>query len=139
MYTERAFVVVLLVDASGVVAAAIRLLHNRRRCGARRIGLGRPGRFFRPWAGSVVRRARERERRMAKLIQICASQNDLFGLDADGVVYHYNFNTNSWIKLDRRQQDAASAAESQPMAPHEEGLKGRGRLEASQHLSRQGA
>jgi len=57
MYTERAFVVVLLVDASGVVAAAIRLLHNRRRCGARRIGLGRPGRF-RPWAGSVVRRAR---------------------------------------------------------------------------------
>ena len=76
---------------------------------------------------------------MAKLIQICASQNDLFGLDADGVVYHYNFSTNSWIKLDRRQQDAVSAAESQPMAPHEEGLKGGGRLEASQHLSRRGA
>jgi hypothetical protein len=38
---------------------------------------------------------------MAKLIQICASQNDLFGLDAEGVVYHYNFKTNSWMKLSR--------------------------------------
>ena len=36
---------------------------------------------------------------MAKLIQICASQNDLFGLDGDGVVYQYNFNTNNWLKL----------------------------------------
>jgi len=40
-----------------------------------------------------------------RLIQICASENDLFGLDADGVVYHYNFNTNAWIKLGRRQRD----------------------------------
>jgi len=76
---------------------------------------------------------------MAKLIQICASQNDLFGLDTDGVVYHYNFNTNSWRKLDRREQDAARAAEGQPMVPHEEGVKGRGRLEAPQRLSRRGA
>ena len=36
---------------------------------------------------------------MGKLIQICASQNDLFGLDGDGVVYQYNFNTKTWIKL----------------------------------------
>jgi hypothetical protein len=35
------------------------------------------------------------------LIQICASQNDLFGLDGDGVVYQYNFNTNHWIRLGR--------------------------------------
>ncbi len=42
---------------------------------------------------------------MAKLIQICASQNDLFGLDAEGVVYHYNFNTNTWMKRDRRRCD----------------------------------
>ena len=76
---------------------------------------------------------------MAKLIQICASQNDLFGLDTDGVVYHYNFNTNSWGKLDRRQQGAARAAEGQPMVPHGEGVKGRGRLEAPQRLSRRGA
>ena len=39
---------------------------------------------------------------MAKLIQICASQNDLFGLDGDGVVYQYNFNTNNWMKLGQR-------------------------------------
>jgi hypothetical protein len=36
-----------------------------------------------------------------RLIQICASQNDLFGLDADGAVHHYNFNTNNWIALGR--------------------------------------
>jgi hypothetical protein len=44
-----------------------------------------------------------------KLIQICASQNDLFGLDADGAVYHYNFSSNSWMILGRgrRQHDAA--------------------------------
>lgn len=38
---------------------------------------------------------------MAKLVHICASKNDLFGLDDDGVVYHYNFNTNHWMKLGR--------------------------------------
>jgi hypothetical protein len=50
---------------------------------------------------------------MAKLIQICASQNDLFGLDGDGVVYQYNFNTNNWIKLDdgRRDRRESSLAE----------------------------
>lgn len=42
---------------------------------------------------------------MVKLIQICASQNDLFGLDAEGVVYHYNFNTSTWMKLSRRRRD----------------------------------
>ena len=42
---------------------------------------------------------------MAKRIQICASQNDLFGLDVEGVVYHYNFNTNTWMRLGRGQRD----------------------------------
>jgi hypothetical protein len=42
---------------------------------------------------------------MAKLIQICASQNDLFALDDEGVVHHYNFNTNSWMRLGRAQRD----------------------------------
>ena len=37
---------------------------------------------------------------MAKLIQICASQNDLFALDGEGVVYQYNFKTSRWTKLD---------------------------------------
>jgi hypothetical protein len=43
---------------------------------------------------------------MAKLIQICASQNDLFGLDGDGVVYQYNFNTKNWIKLGEGPTDS---------------------------------
>src|SRR5919201_6698282 len=48
---------------------------------------------------------KRREKEMAKLIQICASQNDLFGLDAEGVVYRYNFNTNTWMRLGRGQRD----------------------------------
>lgn len=36
---------------------------------------------------------------MGKLIQICASQNDLFGLDGDGSVYQYNFKASTWTKL----------------------------------------
>jgi hypothetical protein len=48
---------------------------------------------------------------MAKLIQICASENDLFGLDGEGVVYHYNFNTNSWMRLGAGKHDGTAAAE----------------------------
>jgi hypothetical protein len=48
---------------------------------------------------------------MAKLIQICASQNDLFGLDGDGVVYHYNFNTTSWMRLGGGKHDGTGAGE----------------------------
>jgi hypothetical protein len=52
---------------------------------------------------------------MAKLIQICASQNDLFGLDGDGAVYQYNFNTNNWLKLGQGRGDRgeSSLAEGQ--------------------------
>ena len=42
---------------------------------------------------------------MTKLIQICASQNDLFGLDGDGMVYQYNFNSNTWMTLGREWGD----------------------------------
>lgn len=45
---------------------------------------------------------------MEKLIQICASQNDLFGLDADGVVYQYNFHTNEWMGLGCGRSDTAA-------------------------------
>lgn len=47
---------------------------------------------------------------MAKLIQICASQNDLFGLDGDGLVYQYNFNSNTWMALGREWGDRAGLA-----------------------------
>jgi hypothetical protein len=39
----------------------------------------------------------------SKLIQICASQNDLFGLDDGGKVYRYNFSTSIWVHLGRRR------------------------------------
>jgi len=42
---------------------------------------------------------------MTKLVQICASANDLFGLDGDGVVYQYNFNTNTWMTLGHGRSD----------------------------------
>jgi hypothetical protein len=35
----------------------------------------------------------------AKFIQICASQDDLFALDADGNISQYNFNEKTWVKL----------------------------------------
>ncbi len=36
---------------------------------------------------------------MTKFIQVCASQNDLFALDAEGDIYQYDFNVKTWIKL----------------------------------------
>lgn len=61
---------------------------------------------------------------MAKLIQICASQNDLFGLDDDGMVYQYNFNASTWTELGRGQRDHAGvpAAEERagPASPRRE-------------------
>ena len=47
---------------------------------------------------------------MAKLTQICASQNDLFGLDGDGMVHQYNFNTNTWMKLGRGRSDLGGSS-----------------------------
>lgn len=41
-----------------------------------------------------------REQTMAKFIQICASQNDLFALDENGNIYRYNFSTKAWATLD---------------------------------------
>jgi hypothetical protein len=36
---------------------------------------------------------------MAKLIQICASQNDLFALDEGGEVHQYDFKRRVWVQL----------------------------------------
>lgn len=40
---------------------------------------------------------------LAQLIQICASQNDLFALDGQGNVYQFNFNASTWEKLAARR------------------------------------
>jgi hypothetical protein len=54
---------------------------------------------------------------MAKLIQICASANDLFGLDGDGVAYQYNFKTNNWMRLGHGRRDQGGAHDdAQPTA-----------------------
>ena len=42
-----------------------------------------------------------------KLIQICASQNDLFALDGEGVVYQYDFKAKRWERLDERRDFSA--------------------------------
>ncbi|OLC12578.1 MAG: hypothetical protein AUH29_15875 [Candidatus Rokubacteria bacterium 13_1_40CM_69_27] len=47
-------------------------------------------------------------RDMAKFIQICASQDDLFALDEDGEVYQYNFNTKTWVELVASRSHEAS-------------------------------
>jgi hypothetical protein len=52
---------------------------------------------------------------MAKLVQICASANDLFGLDENGVAYQYNFKINNWMSLGHGRRDqGASREEAQP-------------------------
>ena len=48
---------------------------------------------------------------MAKFIQICASQNDLFALDDDGNIHQYNFNAKRWMKLLASRSDVERAAE----------------------------
>lgn len=55
---------------------------------------------------------------MAKFIQICASQNDLFALDEQGNIYQYNFTAEAWEKLvASRSQE--SPARSDPRNPRQ--------------------
>ena len=48
---------------------------------------------------------------MTKFIQICASQNNLFALDAEGDIYQYHFNVKTWVKLtaNRRSEEEGGA------------------------------
>ena len=48
---------------------------------------------------------------MAKFIQICASQDDLFALDEGGSIFQYNFNTKTWMELVAGRSDPKRAAE----------------------------
>ena len=55
---------------------------------------------------------------MAKFIQICASQDDLFALDEDGTIYQHNFNTKTWVKLLASRSELERAAEPRdPRSP----------------------
>ena len=42
---------------------------------------------------------------MAKFVQICASQNDLFALDEEGRIHQYNFDTKTWAQLAQARLD----------------------------------
>jgi hypothetical protein len=44
---------------------------------------------------------------MAKFVQICASQNDLFALDEEGDIHQYNFGTKTWAQLAQARSDEA--------------------------------
>jgi hypothetical protein len=48
------------------------------------------------------------ERVGVKLIQVCASYNNLFGLDEDGQPYTYKFHTNTWTRLGPLQSDGTT-------------------------------
>jgi hypothetical protein len=47
---------------------------------------------------------------MMRLVQICASQNDLFGLDSDGRVYRYNFKASTWTRLGQGRGDPGESS-----------------------------
>jgi len=49
---------------------------------------------------------------MGKFIQICASQNDLFALDEEGVIYQYHFNAKTWVKLIGNRESGEKGQES---------------------------
>ena len=40
-------------------------------------------------------------------MQICASQNDLFAHDSEGIVYQYDFKAKRWERLDERRAVSA--------------------------------
>ncbi len=48
---------------------------------------------------------------MTRFVQICASQNDLFALDADGDIHQYHFDVKTWVKLtaNRESEEAVPA------------------------------
>jgi hypothetical protein len=48
---------------------------------------------------------------VAKFIQICASQDDLFALDEGGSIFQYNFNTKTWMELLASRSDLERASE----------------------------
>lgn len=50
-------------------------------------------------------------RTVAKFIQICASQDDLFALDEGGSIFQYNFNTKTWMELLAGRSDPTRAEE----------------------------
>ncbi|MBI2219155.1 MAG: hypothetical protein HYU51_17880 [Candidatus Rokubacteria bacterium] len=55
---------------------------------------------------------------MGKLVQICASSNDLFGLDEEGNVHQYDFNTKAWVKLAHGPRETPGLADDAATTGH---------------------
>lgn len=58
---------------------------------------------------------------MAKFVQICASQNDLFALDEEGHIHQYNFNTKAWEQLAGARSDDVPARRDRWEGPSTQG------------------
>ena len=59
---------------------------------------------------------------VAKFIQICASQNDLFALDEQGNIHQYNFTAKTWEKLvASRSQESPDRGDSRNTRLHANG------------------
>ena len=60
---------------------------------------------------------------MTRFVQICASQNDLFALDAEGDIHQYHFNVKTWVKLTANRESEegvpTGVTRRQKRGPHE--------------------
>ena len=58
---------------------------------------------------------------MTRFVQICASQNDLFALDAEGDIHQYHFNAKTWVKLtaNRESEESVPTGVTRRRGPHE--------------------
>ena len=58
---------------------------------------------------------------MAKFVQICASQNDLFALDEAGRIHQYNFNNKTWEQLAGARSEDVPARRDRWAGPSAQG------------------
>ena len=64
---------------------------------------------------------------MTRFVQICASQNDLFALDADGEIHQYYFNVKTWVKLTANRESEDGVPTGVTRRPKREPREGEGR------------
>ena len=58
---------------------------------------------------------------MAKFVQICASQNDLFALDDAGGIHQYNFSKKTWEQLAGTRSEDSPTRRDRWTGPGEQG------------------
>ena len=65
---------------------------------------------------------------MTRFIHICASQNDLFALDADGNIYQYHFNVKTWVRLSANRGSEEDMSSDGAWRPSTRPQDGEGRV-----------